>query len=284
MHKNTMVQILWMSSKTVLQIVFRELIFTRMPTTPAKKPPAPPKEACIIKGWIDHGMLVRKGSGDFSPGFSNTNNGQRRKIPDTEAGCGPTGQICTHTDRLSSPNPLRTCKLVNSIENITDHIGGDGGGDWLSSPNPLRTYKSQIEKKTVELNATGEKLTILVVVVVVMVLMVVVVVMVVVRNWPVPVDHKVDVVALASKVGVHPAVVVRPVHEQHEFINNMSSRATWGQCLRCNSNVATSGSEEHSHDTCIGFLHQKKPAQHPLLLTPPVPIVISPSTVTSDVI
>ena len=78
MHKNTMVQI-WMSSKTVLQIVFRELIFTRMPTTPAKKPPAPPKEACTIKGWIDHGMLVRKGSGDFSPGFSNTNNGQRRK-------------------------------------------------------------------------------------------------------------------------------------------------------------------------------------------------------------
>ena len=66
-------------------------------------------------------------------------------IPGTEAECGPTGQICTHTDRLSSPNPLRT-------------------------------YKSQIEKKTFELNATGEKLTILVVVVMVVVLMVVVVV------------------------------------------------------------------------------------------------------------
>ena len=69
---------------------------------------------------------------------------REEKIPDTEAGCGPTGQICTHTDRLSSPNPLRT-------------------------------YKSQIEKKTFELNATGEKLTILVVVVMVVVLMVVVV-------------------------------------------------------------------------------------------------------------
>ena len=88
--------------------------------------------------------------------FNNTNYGERRNktaanIPGTEAGCGPTGQICTHTDRLSSPNPLRT-------------------------------YKSQIEKKTFELNATGEKLTILVVVVVVVMVVAMVVVLMVVVN------------------------------------------------------------------------------------------------------